>query len=144
MGRPESWSQITSRTKNRISRWVTLMAREVEFAPSAESQTYHSVETFDYVVVLAMSPDGPITPRTCRAMLSQPGIEPSSGAVSCRSPALHSYTMGSTASASMCHVGYCSLTLGLPPARRGAVKLPDTRTEMWRSLGETRQSVERH
>jgi 8-oxo-dGTP pyrophosphatase MutT (NUDIX family) len=36
------------------------MAREVEFAPGAESQIYHSVGTFDYVVVLAVTPDGRI------------------------------------------------------------------------------------
>jgi ADP-ribose pyrophosphatase len=53
-----SWPRITSRTTTRISPWVTLTAREVEFAPGAESQIYHSVGTFDYVVVLAMTPDG--------------------------------------------------------------------------------------
>lgn len=58
MDQPELWPRITSRTKKRISPWVTLMAREVEFAPGAESQIYHSVETFDYVVVLALSPEG--------------------------------------------------------------------------------------
>ena len=58
MNPPDAWPRITSRATSRISPWVTLMAREVEFAPGAESQTYHSIETFDYVVVLAMTPDG--------------------------------------------------------------------------------------
>jgi ADP-ribose pyrophosphatase len=53
-----SWPRITNRTTTRISPWVTLTAREVEFAPGAESQIYHSVGTFDYVVVLAITPDG--------------------------------------------------------------------------------------
>jgi ADP-ribose pyrophosphatase len=53
-----SWPRITNRTTTRISPWVTLTAREVEFAPGAESQIYHSVGTFDYVVILAVTPDG--------------------------------------------------------------------------------------
>jgi 8-oxo-dGTP pyrophosphatase MutT (NUDIX family) len=52
------WPRITGRNTTRISPWVTLTAREVEFAPDAESQIYHSVGTFDYVVVLAITPDG--------------------------------------------------------------------------------------
>jgi 8-oxo-dGTP pyrophosphatase MutT (NUDIX family) len=52
------WPRITNRTTTRISPWVTLTGREVEFAPGAESQIYHSVGTFDYVVVLAITPDG--------------------------------------------------------------------------------------
>jgi ADP-ribose pyrophosphatase len=53
-----SWPRITSRTTTRISPWVTLMAREVEFSPGAESETYHSIGTFDYVIVLALTGDG--------------------------------------------------------------------------------------
>jgi 8-oxo-dGTP pyrophosphatase MutT (NUDIX family) len=53
-----SWPRITSRSTTRISPWVTLMAREVEFSPGAESETYHSIVTFDYVVVLALTRDG--------------------------------------------------------------------------------------
>jgi len=54
----DSWPRITSRTTTRISRWVTLTAREVEFSPGAASETYHSIATFDYVIVLALTPDG--------------------------------------------------------------------------------------
>ena len=36
------------------------MAREVEFSPGAESETYHSIRTFDYVIVLALTRDGRI------------------------------------------------------------------------------------
>jgi ADP-ribose pyrophosphatase len=55
-----SWPRITGRSKTRISPWVTLTAREVEFAQGTESQTYHSIATFDYVIVLALTPDGRI------------------------------------------------------------------------------------
>jgi 8-oxo-dGTP pyrophosphatase MutT (NUDIX family) len=39
---------------------VDLVAREVEFSPGAEPEIYHSVGTFDYVIVLAVTPDGRI------------------------------------------------------------------------------------
>lgn len=55
-----TWPRITGRTTTRISPWVTLMAREVEFSPDAESETYHSIATFDYVIVLALTRDGRI------------------------------------------------------------------------------------
>jgi ADP-ribose pyrophosphatase len=42
----------------RISPWVELIAREVEFAPGAEPQVYHSISGPDYVVVLAVTPEG--------------------------------------------------------------------------------------
>ena len=53
-----SFPRITSRTTTKISPWVALVAREVEFSPGAGREIYHSVMTFDYVVVLAVTPDG--------------------------------------------------------------------------------------
>lgn len=55
-----SWPKVTDRKTTTISPWVTLMAREIEFSPGAESQTYHSIVTYDYVVVLAVTQDGRI------------------------------------------------------------------------------------
>ncbi|WP_298254100.1 NUDIX hydrolase [Bradyrhizobium sp.] len=56
----DSWPRITKRLVAKISPWVDLVAREVEFSPRTGSQTYHSVATFDYVIVLAVTPDGRI------------------------------------------------------------------------------------
>jgi ADP-ribose pyrophosphatase len=53
-----SWPRITNRSLMRVSPWVELIAREVEFAPGAEPQVYHSVRGPDYVVVLAVTPEG--------------------------------------------------------------------------------------
>lgn len=53
-----SWPRITRRATVDVSPWVDLVAREVEFSPGAEPQIYHSVSTFDYVIVLAVTPDG--------------------------------------------------------------------------------------
>jgi ADP-ribose pyrophosphatase len=55
-----SWPRITTRTTIKISRWIDLVARDVEFAPGAEPQIYHSVMGADYVVILALTPDGRI------------------------------------------------------------------------------------
>lgn len=55
-----SWPRVTNRSTTKISPWVTLMAREIEFSQGAESQTYHSIVTFDYVIVLAITQDGRI------------------------------------------------------------------------------------
>ena len=54
------WPRVTDRKTTRISPWVTLMAREIEFTPGAQSQTYHSIVTYDYVAILAMTKDGRI------------------------------------------------------------------------------------
>jgi ADP-ribose pyrophosphatase len=55
-----SWPRITKRATADISPWVDLVAREVEFSPGAGPQIYHAIETFDYVIVLAVTPDGRI------------------------------------------------------------------------------------
>jgi ADP-ribose pyrophosphatase len=55
-----SWPRITKRAATRLSPWVELVTREVEFSPGAEPQIYHSVATFDYVIILAVTPDGRI------------------------------------------------------------------------------------
>lgn len=53
-----SWPRITNRSLMRVSPWVELIAREVEFAPGAEPQVYHSIRGSDYVVILAVTPGG--------------------------------------------------------------------------------------
>jgi len=60
MNRDASWPRITSRTTTTVSPWVALVAREVEFSPGSKREIYHSIQTSDYVVMLAMTPDGRI------------------------------------------------------------------------------------
>jgi ADP-ribose pyrophosphatase len=55
-----SWPRITDRITTKVSPWVDLVAREVEFSPNAEREVYHAVMTPDYVVILALTPDGRI------------------------------------------------------------------------------------
>jgi 8-oxo-dGTP pyrophosphatase MutT (NUDIX family) len=54
---PASWPRIIKRSTAEISPWVDLVAREVEFSADTAPRIYHSVATFDYVIVLAMTPD---------------------------------------------------------------------------------------
>jgi ADP-ribose pyrophosphatase len=56
----DQWPRIVSRATTRISPWVDLIAREVEFARGDAVQLYHSVRTSDHVQILAMTPDGKI------------------------------------------------------------------------------------
>lgn len=52
------WPRIRSREVSRVSPWMSIMVREVEFAQDAEPQLYHAVEQADYVSIVAVTPDG--------------------------------------------------------------------------------------
>ena len=56
----DEWPNIRSRLTTKISPWVDVIAREVEFASGAEPQLYHSVGQQDYLAMLAVAPDGRI------------------------------------------------------------------------------------
>jgi 8-oxo-dGTP pyrophosphatase MutT (NUDIX family) len=49
--------RIRSRKTTRISPWVEIVAREVEFAPDATPETYHAIAQADYIAILARTPD---------------------------------------------------------------------------------------
>jgi 8-oxo-dGTP pyrophosphatase MutT (NUDIX family) len=54
------WPKITSRKIIKISQWMDVMAREVEFAKGEAPQVYHAVSQLDYLAILARTPDGRI------------------------------------------------------------------------------------
>jgi 8-oxo-dGTP pyrophosphatase MutT (NUDIX family) len=54
------WPRIRSRRTTAVSPWMSIVAREVEFARAAPAQTYHAVEQADYVSILALTPGGRI------------------------------------------------------------------------------------
>lgn len=56
--RERDWPKIRSRTATRLSPWIELITREVEFAPGAEPQIYHAVGQADYLAIVAVAPDG--------------------------------------------------------------------------------------
>ena len=49
------WPRIRSRRTTRVSPWVSIVAREVEFTRGAKSQTYHAVEQADYIAIVALT-----------------------------------------------------------------------------------------
>jgi len=55
-----SWPKITNRRATRMSAWVEIIEREVEFAPGSKPELYHAVSQQDYVAIVALTPDGTI------------------------------------------------------------------------------------
>ena len=49
------WPRIRSRRTTAVSPWVSIIAREVEFARGAPPQTYHAVEQADYISIVALT-----------------------------------------------------------------------------------------
>ncbi len=56
----EDWPKIRARRTTRVSPWVELIERDVEFAPGEPVQVYHAVGQADYIAILAITPDGRI------------------------------------------------------------------------------------
>ena len=55
---PHEWPRVTSRQTTRISPWVDIVAREVEFAPDARPEVYHAILQQDYLAIVARTPSG--------------------------------------------------------------------------------------
>ncbi len=56
----EDWPKIKARRTTRVSPWMVIIEREVEFAPDAEREFYHAVGQQDYIAIVAALPDGRI------------------------------------------------------------------------------------
>jgi ADP-ribose diphosphatase len=56
----DDWPKIVSRRATRVSPWVEIIEREVEFSPGAEHALYHAVGQADYIAIVARAPDGRI------------------------------------------------------------------------------------
>lgn len=54
------WPRIRARRVTKVSPWVDLVEREVEFAPDAPAELYHALAQGDYVAVVALTPSGQI------------------------------------------------------------------------------------
>ncbi len=52
------WPKVIRRQNNRISPWVELIEREVQFRPAEEPEIYHGLGLPDYVTILAVTEDG--------------------------------------------------------------------------------------
>ena len=56
----EDWPKIVSRRTTRVSPWMEIIEREVEFSAGAEHQLYHAVGQQDYIAIVALTRDGRI------------------------------------------------------------------------------------
>jgi 8-oxo-dGTP pyrophosphatase MutT (NUDIX family) len=52
--------KIKTRSTTKISPWMEIIAREVEFTPGAAPEIYHAVGQSDYIAIVAVTPDGKI------------------------------------------------------------------------------------
>jgi ADP-ribose pyrophosphatase len=51
------WPRTLSRTMTRVSPWLSLVAREVQFDAAAPREIYHAVAVSDYIHIVALTPD---------------------------------------------------------------------------------------
>ena len=51
-------ARILTRTRTRLSPWVHVVSKEVEFAPGKEVEVYHCVAQPDYIAILARTSSG--------------------------------------------------------------------------------------
>jgi len=49
----EEWPKIRARKTAKVSPWMEVIAREVEFTPGGPLETYHAVGQSDYLAVVA-------------------------------------------------------------------------------------------
>ena len=54
------WPKIKARRSTKISPWMEIIEREVEFAAGSPSELYHAVAQQDYIAIVARTPDGKI------------------------------------------------------------------------------------
>lgn len=54
------WPKIKSRKRTKVSPWIEIIEREVEFAAGAPPELYHAVGQQDYIAIVALTPDGKI------------------------------------------------------------------------------------
>ena len=52
------WPKIISRRPMRMSQWVDLIEREVQFEPGAAAESYLAIAQQDYIAIVARTPDG--------------------------------------------------------------------------------------
>ena len=56
----DGWPKIVQRRATRVSPWMEVIEREVEFAQGASPELYHAVGQQDYIAIVALTPDGRI------------------------------------------------------------------------------------
>jgi 8-oxo-dGTP pyrophosphatase MutT (NUDIX family) len=54
------WPRIRSRLTTTVSPWMSIIAREVEFARGEAAQVYHAVAQADYIAIVALTAKGQI------------------------------------------------------------------------------------
>ena len=58
MSMAEDWPKIATSRITRVSPWMEVIEREVEFSAGAPSELYHAVGQQDYIAIVALTPEG--------------------------------------------------------------------------------------
>jgi len=53
----DEWPKIIGRRRTRMSPWVTVIEREVQFTQDATPELYHALDQQDYIAIVALTPD---------------------------------------------------------------------------------------
>jgi 8-oxo-dGTP pyrophosphatase MutT (NUDIX family) len=56
----DEWPKIKARRTTKVSPWMQIIEREVEFSAGADTHLYHAVGQPDYVAIVALTPGGTI------------------------------------------------------------------------------------
>jgi ADP-ribose pyrophosphatase len=56
----DSWPKIIQRVQTKISPWIELIAREVQFADGSATDTYYAIAQPEYLAAVATTPEGRI------------------------------------------------------------------------------------
>lgn len=54
------WPRVRARRTTKVSPWISILAREVEFSREGPIETYHAVDQADYIAIVALTPNGKI------------------------------------------------------------------------------------
>jgi ADP-ribose diphosphatase len=55
-----TWPRLVARRVTPMSRWMTIVSRDVQFSPGAAAETYYAIEQPDYLAAVALTPEGRI------------------------------------------------------------------------------------
>lgn len=55
-----AWPRIVSRRTTRVSPWVEIIERGVQFEADLTTELYHAIDQQDYIAIVARTPDGTI------------------------------------------------------------------------------------
>jgi ADP-ribose pyrophosphatase len=77
-----TWPRLVARRVTPVSRWMTIVSRDVQFLPGAAVETYDAIEQPNFVAAAALTPEGRILlVRQYRPAIERFSLELPAGAI---------------------------------------------------------------